>query len=189
MIKLERKLNWYRPYVVTASGKEYVLESIRFYDHNGVVLYASGWLQDVHKMDIKEIELPIDKITRRNKEKFDGEVFGTIYHSFNNESRLNLYIPISMLNIKYVGKKRMFGDSIYECYEGDQGIYITKRLISLDTELNLIKSDYEALLSDVSLFEMTRHPDESIEKLEKMIEVVKAFKEERQRLDDIVEMN
>lgn len=187
MIKLERKLSWYRPYVVTASGKEYVLESIRFYDVEGnIVLHSSGWLQDVRGMDIQEIELPTDKITRRNKVKFDGEVFGTIHPSYNNESRLNLYIPMSMLNIRYECKKKMYGDRVYECYTGDQGIYLTKYIKSLDAELTIVKSSYEALLSDVSLFNMMKDPNKTIENLEKMIKVVEAFKEERQKIDSIV---
>jgi threonylcarbamoyladenosine tRNA methylthiotransferase MtaB len=32
MIKLERTTNWYRPYTVVASGKEYLLENIHFYE-------------------------------------------------------------------------------------------------------------------------------------------------------------
>ena len=186
MIKLERTSNWYRPYTVVASGKEYLLENIHFYDENGVVVSSgSGWLQSINGMDIEEIELPVDKVTRRNKEKFDGEVFGLTFRSYN-ETRLVLYIPISILNIKYDCKRKMYGDRIYECYKGDQNIYLTKYVESLDAKLRLIKNDYSALYESVELFEMERNADKAIQNLKQMIETIEKFKEERKNIDSIV---
>lgn len=186
MIKLERTTNWYRPYTAVASGKEYILENIKFYDADGVVVSSgNGWFQDIRGLDIKKIELPIDKITRRNKEKFDGEVFGLTFRSFN-ETRLILYIPISMLNVKYDCKRKMHGDRIYECYTGDQGIYLTKYVESLDKNLKVVKDDYSALYESVGLYEMTRNPDGTIWHLKQMIETIEKFKIERQLIDNLI---
>ena len=186
MITLKRTTNWYRPYTVLASGKEYFLEKIHFYDESGVIVSSgSGWLQDIRGMDIKEVELPVDKVTRRNKEKFDGEVFGLTFRSYN-ETRLVLYIPISMLNIKYDCKRKMYGDRIYECYKGDNDVYLTKYVERLDFDLRVIKNEYSALYDDVKLFNMERNPDTIIDKLYEMIESVKKFKIERDNIDNIV---
>lgn len=186
MIKLERTYNWYRPYTVVASGKTYLLENIHFYDDNGIVVSSGGgWLQSIHGRDIKEIELDVDKVIRRNKEKFDGEVFGLTFRSYN-ETRLVLYIPIDMLNIKYDCKRKMYGDKVYECYRGDQGIYLTKYVESLDTKLRLVKNDYSALYDSIGLFEMERNPDKAIQSLHKMIETIEKFKEERKNIDNVV---
>ena len=186
MIKVTRETSWYRPYTVVASGKEYLLENIHFYDENGIVVSAgSGWLQNIYGQDIKEIELPVDKITRRNKEKFDGEVFGLTYRSYN-ETRLVLYIPITMLHIEYDCKRKMYGDRIYGCYKGDQGVYLTKYIKSLDADLRAIKDDYSALLESVSLYDMERNPDGAIFHLKQMIETIGKFKAERKNIDYIV---
>lgn len=186
MIKLERTASWYRPYTVVASGKEYLLEQIHFYDENGVVVSStSGWLENARGVDLHEVELPVDKVIRRNKEKFDGEVFGITFRSYN-ETRLVLYIPMSMLNITYDCKKKLWGDRVYECYTGDQDIYLTKYVESLDKDLRVIKNNYSALLEKVGLFDMERNPDEIILKLAQMIDVVKDFKEERKNIDAIV---
>lgn len=186
MIKLERTTSWYRPYTVVASGKEYLLENIHFYDENGVVVSSgSGWLQNINGTDIREVELPVDKVTRRNKEKFDGEVFGLTFRSYN-ETRLVLYIPISMFNIEYDCKRKMFGDRIYECYKGDQGVFLTKYIKSLDEALRAVKTDYEALYESIRPYEMERNPDLTIERLKKMINTIEQFKEERKNIDSIV---
>ena len=186
MIKLERTTNWYRPYAVVASGKEYLLENIHFYDENGIVVSSgSGWLQNINGMDIKELELPVEKVIRRNKEKFDGEVFGITYRSYN-ETRLVLYIPISMFNIEYDCKRKMYGDRIYECYKGDNNIYLTKYVESLDKDLRVIKDDYSALYESVGLYEMERNPEGTIFHLKQMIEAIEKFQEERKNIDSIV---
>lgn len=188
MIKLERTQSWYRPYTVIASGTEYVLESIKFYDEDGnIVSSNSGWLQNQNGTDIPCIELNVDKITRRNKEKFDGQVFGTVCHcSYGNEKRLNLYIPMSMLNLTYIGRKKMFGDRVYECYTGDQGVYVTRYVESLDKDLRVIKDDYSALYESVNLYSMERNPEGTIFHLKQMIETIEKFRTERANIDSII---
>lgn len=188
MIKLERTQSWYRPYTVIASGTEYVLESIKFYDEDGNIISSnSGWLQNQNGTDIPCIELNVDKITRRNKEKFDGQVFGTVCHcSYGNEKRLNLYIPMSMLNLTYIGRKKMFGDRVYECYTGDQGVYVTRYVESLDKDLRVIKDDYSALYESVDLYSMERNPEGTIFHLKQMIETIEKFKTERANIDSII---
>lgn len=188
MIKLERTANWYRPYTVVASGTTYTLESIKFYNENGeIVATSSGWLQNQCGNDIPCVELNADKITRRNKEKFDGEVFGTVCHcSYSSEKRLNLYIPMSLVKLTYVGKKKMFGDRVYACYTGDQGIYVTTFVQALDKKLSNIKSGYSYLLEEVDSYHMEKNPDETIAKLKEMIKTIEEYKEERANIDSII---
>jgi hypothetical protein len=188
MIKLERTANWYRPYTVVASGTTYTLESIKFYNENGeIVATSSGWLQNQCGNDIPCVELNADKITRRNKEKFDGEVFGTVCHcSYSSEKRLNLYIPMSLVNLTYVGKKKMFGDRVYACYTGDQGIYVTTFVQALDKKLSNIKSGYSYLLEEVDSYHMEKNPDETIAKLKEMIETIEEYKKERANIDSVI---
>lgn len=188
MIKLERTVNWYRPYTVVASGTTYTLESIKFYDENGeIVATSSGWLQNQRGYDIPCVELNTDKIIRRNKEIFDGKVFGTVYHcSYSSEKRLNLYIPMSLINLTYVGKKKMFGDRVYACYEGDQGIYVTTFVQALDKKLSNIKSGYSDLFEEVDSYHMEKNPDETIVKLKEMIKTIEEYKEERANIDSII---
>lgn len=186
MVKLERTFCWYRPYTVIASGKEYVLEAIKFYDKDGnIVVSSSGWLENERGVDIQSIELDTDKITRRNKVKFDGEVFGTVCHSYAG-SRLVLYIPMGMLNLHSVGKKKMFGDRIYECYKGDQDVFVTAYVDSLDKKLRVIKDTYSSLHERVGMFDMERNPDATISILKEMIDAVMDFKEERNNIDKII---
>jgi hypothetical protein len=185
MIKLERVHSWYRPYGVVAGGKEYVLDGIRFYDENGVVVSAGGWLQDVSGKDVPTVILPVDKVIRRNKEKFDGEVFGCVTRDLG-ESKLILHIPTKMVNLKYEGKKKLYGDRVYECYVGDFGMYLTKYVESLDSDLRAIRDKYDGLLSSIGAYDVQKNPDEVINKLGQMIELVSAYKEERTRIDNIV---
>ena len=61
--------NWCRPYYVVASNRTYKVDSIIFYKDNEIIVKSnSGWLEKKTGGDIKEIELPIDKIkTKRNR--------------------------------------------------------------------------------------------------------------------------
>ena len=186
MIKLERTYSWYRPYGVTASGKEYTLDSIKFYNETGVVVEAGGWLQDVFGRDVPTVILPVEKVIRRNKEKFDGEVFGLVTRDLHGESKLILYIPTEMVNLKYEGKKKLYGDRVYECYVGDFGMYLTNYVESLNGELRSIRNKYDGLLSGVGAYDIQKNPDEVIEKLNQMIELVNSYKEERSRIDNLV---
>lgn len=187
MVKLERTHCWYRPYQVVASGKTYLLEDIKFYNSEGVVVSAgSGWLQNARGVDIQSVELPVDKVTRRNKEKFDGEVFGCVFHTSLGESHLVLYIPMEMLNIQYQTKKKMYGDRVYECYTGDQDIYLTKYVKSLDDGLRVIKNKYGDVQDKVSVYDLERNPDEVLDRLNQLISLVAEFKEERAKIDSIV---
>lgn len=188
MIRLERTCGWYRPYTVVASGTTYVLESIKFYDESGnIVATSSGWLQNQCGSDIPWIDLNTDKVTRRNKEKFDGEVFGTVCHcSYSSEKRLNLYIPMSLVNLTYIGKTKMYGDKVYACYTGDQGIYVTNFVKSLDKKLSNIKSGYSYLLESVDSYHMEKNPDETIATLKEMIQTIEEYKEERANIDSII---
>ena len=104
-----RKANWYRPYYVIASGREYKVEKIHFYKDNKIlVTNDNGWLifMDEYNVqrDIEYIELPIEEIKTKRKEKFDGSVFVISQgkESYSEDLLCELYIPSDMFDIQFV---------------------------------------------------------------------------------------
>jgi hypothetical protein len=188
MITLCREVSWYRPYTVNINGKKYLLEDIKFYDENGVIVTTGGgWAQTVNGIDMTELIINTDKVIRRNKEKFDGEVFGIIVKcSYYNESRINLYIPAKLVNSKYVGKKKMHGNNVYDVYQGDHSLQCTKFVASLDTAMHEIQNCYSTLLERVSTYELQFHTEQIKDRLLQMIGLVDTYIEEKAKVDNII---
>ena len=188
MITLSREISWYRPYTVHVNGKDYLLENIKFYDENGVIVTTgSGWASTVQGIDMQELIIDAEKVVRRNKEKFDGEVFGIIVKcSYSNESRINLYIPAKLVNLKYVGKKKMYGNRVYDVYQGDNNLQCAKYVESLDNTLRDIQNCYAGLLEKVSSYELQLHPEQIKDRLLQMIGLVENYNEEKAKVDVIV---
>ena len=188
MITLSREISWYRPYTVYVNGKDYLLNDIRFYDENGVIVNTgSGWAGTVNGIDMQELIIDAEKVIRRNKEKFDGEVFGIIVKgSYYTESRINLYIPAKLVNLKYVGKKKMHGNNVYDVYQGDHSLQCTKFVASLDTAMRDVQNCYSALLEKVSSYELQCHPEQIKDRLLQMIGLVDTYIEEKAKVDGIL---
>ena len=188
MITLSREISWYRPYTVYVNGKDYLLNDIKFYDENGVIVSTgSGWASTVQGIDMQELIIDAEKVVRRNKEKFDGEVFGIIVKcSYANESRINLYIPAKLVNLKYVGKKKMHGNNVYDVYQGDHDLQCTKFVVALDTTMHEIQNCYSTLLEKVSTYELQFHTEQIKDRLLQMIGLVDTYIEEKAKVDGIL---
>lgn len=124
---LKRGSNWYRPYEIRVNGKNYEVKEIKFYNNIEVVVSTrSGWLESKYG-DITEINLPVEEIKQRRKEKFDGEVF--IISSgkeYNNELMATLYIPTDILGVHFVKYDIFYNSQVRAVYEGNHDIYITE---------------------------------------------------------------
>lgn len=73
---ITRATSFYRPYFVVASGREYRVEKIHFYNDGKILVSTnSGWLENENGRDIESIEISVDEIKARRKENFDGTVF------------------------------------------------------------------------------------------------------------------
>lgn len=152
-MKIGRGSNWYRPYMVVVNNKAYKVHQIHFYNTEGIVVSSnSGWLERTNG-DISEIELPTEELKLKRKVNFDGTVFiiskGKEAYGYDTEA--DVYIPADMLNIHFVEHKLMYSNSqVRAIYEGEQGIYITTYIKSLNEGLMSIRTEYEEVYKRVS---------------------------------------
>lgn len=190
-MKITRTSKWYRPYGVNVGGKGYYVNKIYFYDENGIICNSqSGWLESKSGRDIEEIYLPIEKIIRRNKEKFDGEVFGIPYKEYyEKDIKINLYIPAKMLNIHYEKTVRMFDTEIYDYFVGGEDILIKKWVKTVGEHLRILETEYEEAIKKISssyllkkeagkIKETLKYLNALIEDYEKEYEKINAMKKE-----------
>lgn len=187
-MKIGRESSFYRPYAIVVNNRGYYVENICFYNENGVVVSTKGWLEDNNGGDIKEIELPIEEIKLRRKENFDGKVFAmTNKNKYTNETRMKLYIPCDMLGIHFVENeynKAVY--DVYSIYKGNQEIKIKQFVKSVDVKLQNIRSEYEQLCNNVDSSALyIKKTDDVIANLEKMAELAKEYKEEKERLRNL----
>lgn len=155
-MKIGRTEAWYRPYIISVNGRNYRVNKIYFYsDEKIIVTNNNGWLETTDKYgisnDIAEIELPTEEIIQKRKIKFDGTVFiisGGKYYV--GENRADLYIPAEMLNVHFVEHKLEYDTQIRAIYKGDQGIYISQYIKSIDGKLNSIRAEYEECYKEIS---------------------------------------
>ena len=106
-MKIGRTTNWYRPYAITVNNKGYKIHQIHFYNAEGIVVSSnSGWLE-TREGDIKEVELPIEKLKLKRKVKFDGTVFAIAAFEIANLAILQQPNALSKLfdEIAVVGHK------------------------------------------------------------------------------------
>lgn len=187
-MKIGRESSFYRPYAIVVNNRGYYVENICFYNENGVVVSTKGWLENNNGGDIKEIELPIEEIKLRRKENFDGKVFAmTNKNKYTNETRMKLYIPCDMLGIHFVENeynKAVY--DVYSIYKGNQEINIKQFVKSVDVKLQNIRSEYEQLCNNVDSSALyIKKTDDVITNLEKMAELAKEYKDEKERLRNL----
>lgn len=185
---IKRSSNWYRPYRIKLSTGVYCLDNIAFYDGDNIICEAGrGWLEGKGG-DITSIELPVDSIKLRRKLKFDGEVFAMTHkEQFDNETKATLYIPANMLNIKF-DKYYISLDILWASYIGDNGIKISQVVKHLTGKMNELRGAYDVESTQVETYHLhggMNDIDEIIEHLSKMLDLAKAVKDERERLDNM----
>ena len=185
---ISRKANWYRPYYVMASGREYKLEKIHFYNDGKIIVSTNcGWLENEKGYDIENFELPIEEIKTRRKESFNGEVFviSKGKESYTNELLAELYIPTDMLDIQFVENKIEYKNQVRAIYKGKQDIYISTYIKSLDKELNKIRGQYEEIYKGCDGYNLGFHTEDIIEKLDNLKALAERYIKEKQQMESL----
>ena len=185
---ISRAENWYRPYYITASGRQYKVEKIHFYkDDNILVSTNSGWLETQYKGDIAEIELPIDEIKVKRKTKFNGEVFAISQgkEDYGDDLIAELYIPSEMLNIHFVENIIEYKTQVRAIYKGSNDIYINKFVKSIDGELKELSKQYEEAYKNCNEYNLGYHTEDIIENLDKLKALAEQYVEAKKRIESL----
>lgn len=186
---IKKSINWYRPYYFMASGKQYKVNRIHFYEDGKIICSSENqWLENKNSCDITEINIPVDEIKVKRKEKFDGTVFAISkgVEKYGIEKIADLYIPASMLNIHFVEYKIMYGYQLRKIFEGDNDIYITQYVKHLDEKLNTIRDEYEKVyekVSDGNLY--VCDADYILEQIDRLKQIAIEYKKEKERLHNL----
>ena len=148
----------------------------------------SGWLENERGIDIAEIELPVTEIKLKRKEKFDGTVFVISLgkESYGDEIIADVYIPAEMLGVHFVRHQIEYSCQVTAVYEGEQNIYITKYIKSLNDELYAIRDEYESVYKEVSDSSMAiRSVDIVLSNIDKLKELAERYKAEQERISKL----
>lgn len=185
---ITRGASWYRPYYIMASGREYRLEKIHFYKDNKILVSTdSGWLEKESGADIESLEIPIDEIKVKRKEKFDGEVFAISKGKENYGTDLiaELYIPSEMFDVHFVENQIKYQNQVRAIYKGANDIYISTYIKSLNGELNKIRGQYDEIYKACDGYNLGYHTEDIIENLDKLKALAEQYIEEKKRVDNL----
>lgn len=185
---ITRGASWYRPYYIVASGREYRLEKIHFYKDNKILVSTdSGWLGKESGADIESLEIPIDEIKVKRKEKFDGEVFAISKgkEGYGTDLIAELYIPAEMFDIQFMENKIEYQSQVRAIYKGANDIYISTYVKSLNGELNKIRNQYDEVYKACDGYNLGYHTEDIIENLDKLKALAEQYIEEKKRVDNL----
>lgn len=186
---IKRSIDWYRPYYFVASGQRYKVNRIHFYEDDKIICTSeSQWLENKNRLDITEIDIPVDEIKVKRKEKFDGTVFAISkgVEEYGTEKIADLYIPASMLNIHFVEYKIMYGYQLRKIFEGYNDIYITQYVKHLDEKLDTIRDEYEKVYKKVSDGKLyVCDADYILEQIDRLKQIAIEYKKEEERLNNL----
>lgn len=186
---LKRKSNWYRPYYIIASGREYKLERINFYKDGKILVSTdSGYLVNEIGKDIGGIELPVDEIKVKRKVDFNGEIFAISNGKewYGDDLIAELYIPAKMFNIHFVENVIKYNTQVRAIYKGTNDIYIETYIKSIDGELNSIRTQYEEIYKRVSDIDLSIHKAEDVlADIDKLKKLAENFIAERKRIHNL----
>ena len=179
---------WHRPYYVLVNNKWYQVDKIKFYKDNEILVESnSGWLE-TENGDLKEVELPTEEIKLKRKENLDGKVFiiSKGKEWCGNDTIADLYIPADMLGVHFVRHEIAYKTQVRAIFEGEQGIYISKYVKSLDSELYVIRGQYEEVYKRVSDTCLSVYKEEDVlADIDKLKELAEKFKAERKRIHSL----
>lgn len=187
-MRVGRKSNFYRPYYVIASGREYQVDKIHFYKDSAILVSTnSGWLENKNGADIESIELPVDEIKVKRKESLDGKIFviSKGKELYGNDLIAELYIPANMFDVHFVRNQIVCKRYISAVYEGANDIFISSYVKSIDGELNNIRKQYEELYKSCEGYDFAYHTDDVIEKLDTLKNLAKQYLDEKQRVESL----
>lgn len=184
---ITRATNWYRPYYVIASGREYQVDKIHFYKDGKILVSTnSGWLEREDGRDIESLELPIDEIKVKRKEVFDGKAFVISKgKDYSNDLIAELYIPSDLLDVHFVENKIEYKTQVRAIYKGTQGIYISSYVKSIDGELDAIRNEYEEIYKDCDGYNLGYHTEDIIEKLDSLKALAARYIEAKKQMENL----
>lgn len=189
MITLKRETKWYRPYYAIVNDKQYKVDNLKIYQDGKILVETGSWFENERGRDIEVVNLPVDKIILRRKEKFDGNVFAMTHkEKYGSDTLVDVYIPAETLGIKFVEYKIKYKQLI-ATYSGEQDIYITSYIKSLDSHLWEIEKSYMEIYKqagDYALRNKTGDDGENlIGLLDKMKELVVEYITEKKRVANL----
>lgn len=183
-----KKYSCYRPYYMTASGREYKVEQIHFYKDNAILVSSrSSWLEKQSGRDIEGIELPIDEIKVKRKANFDGKVFAISKgkEEYGTDLTADLYIPADMLNVHFVENKIEYKTQVRAIYKGSNDIYISDYIKSIDEMLSSIRNQYEEIYKDCDGYNLGYHTENILENLNKLKTLAEEYIVEKKRVESL----
>ena len=189
MITLKRETKWYRPYYAIVNDRQYKVDNLKIYQDGKILVATGSWFENERGRDIEEVSLPVDKIILRKKEKFDGNVFAMTHkESYGNDTLVDVYIPAEILGIKFVGYKIEY-QQLRVAYSGEQDIYITSYIKSLDSHLWEIEKNYMEIYKQAGDYALRNETGDDGENLigllDKMKELVVEYITEKKRVANL----
>ena len=198
-MKIGRNSSWYRPYYVVASGKEYKVNKIYFYDKEQKIVTSSNssWLETEKGEDIESIELPIEEMKTKRKPKLDGTSFAISkgIEKYGTEYIADVYIPCEMFDIHFDGHEIKF-NQLRRVYRGINGIYISEYVRDLEEEAYAIKHAYAETLEEVDKYKLNGYmtdndKKEFLKNIDKLKELAEEYIKEIEAvknltLDDVI---
>lgn len=189
MITLKRETKWYRPYYAIVNDKQYKVDNLKIYQDGKILVETGSWFENERGRDIEEVNLPVDKIILRRKEKFDGNVFAMTHkESYGSDTLVDVYIPAETLGIKFVGYKIEY-KQLKVAYSGEQDIYITSYIKSLDSYLWEIEKSYMEIYKQAGDYALRNETGDDGENLigllDKMKKLVVEYITEKKRVANL----
>lgn len=189
MITLKRETKWYRPYYAVVNNRQYKVDNLKIYQDGKILVETGSWFENERGRDIEEVNLPVDKIILRRKEKFDGNVFAMTHkEKYGSDTLVDVYIPAETLGIKFVGYKIEY-KQLRVAYSGEQDIYITSCIKSLDSHSWEIEKNYMEIYKQAGDYALRNETGDDGEKLigllDKMKELVVEYITEKKRVANL----
>lgn len=189
-IKIQTVSPWYRPMYLVASDKAYRVEKYIFFnpETKEVILTCNNsFLQNKVGNDIKSIELPQAELKRKTKVNLstnEAFVISLGKEPYGSDLLCELYIPIKMLNIKFI-EYRVVTGYLYACWEGDQDIYIQEYKGNLGKHKQALRSEYEEILNSISGYNLEYHLNTTLDNIQTLYKKALEFNKEAERVKNL----
>lgn len=189
-IKIQTVSPWYRPMYLVASDRAYRVDKYIFFDPETkevILTYNSSFLQNKAGNDIKSIELPQAQLKRKTKVNLsvnEAFVISLGKENYGIDLLCELYIPIKMLNIKFI-EYRVVTGCLYAIWEGEQDIYIKEYKGNLGRHKQVLRSEYEEILNSISGYNLEYHLDTTLDNIQTLYKKALEFNKEAERVKNL----
>ena len=188
--KIQTVSPWYRPMYLVASDKAYRVNSFKFFhtELEKVILTCNNsWLENTKGADIKTIELPQSELKRKTKVNLsvnEAFVISLGKEDYGTDYLCEIYIPVNMLNIKFVEYK-IQGGYLYAYWTGDQDILIKEYKGNLGKHKQILRSEYEELLNSISGYNLEYHLNTTLDNIQILYRKALEFNKEAERVKNL----